>query len=120
MAYDPNNVFAKVLRGEIPCKKIYEDDDVFAFYDIAPNAPVHALVVPKGEYTSYEDFVTKGSDGELAGFFRGVEKVAKQLGVGSAFRLITNNGASVGQSVPHFHVHILAGRTLGKLVAESD
>ena len=118
MAYDPNNIFAKILRGEIPSKKIYEDEFAFAFHDIAPNAPVHVLVIPKGQYVSYDDFLSKASDKEITGYFRAVRKVANELGVADAFRLITNNGAAVGQSVDHFHMHILAGKRLGKLVAE--
>lgn len=118
MAYDASNVFAKILRGEIPCKKVYEDESALAFYDIAPNAPVHVLVVPKGAYLHYDDFLKRASEKEIVGFFRAVRKVTHDLGVADAFRLISNNGAPVGQSVDHFHVHILAGRRLGRLVAE--
>lgn len=117
MSYDANNVFAKILRGEIPCKKVYEDEHAFAFYDIAPNAPVHVLVVPKYPYENYDTFLEKATNEQVAGFFRAVRSVAKQLGV-EDYRLITNNGEKVGQSVFHFHVHILAGKKLGALVAE--
>ena len=118
MGYDSTNIFAKILRGEIPCTKVYEDPYALAFYDIAPNAPVHVLVIPKGQYMHYDDFIRNATDPEITGYFRAVRAVAQQLGVADAFRLITNNGAKVGQSVAHFHLHILAGRTLGKLVAE--
>lgn len=113
MAYDPDNVFAKILRGEIPCKKIYEDEFALAFPDIAPNAPVHILVIPKGEFVSYDDFMARAGDAMIAGFFRAVRAVAVQEGVADAFRLITNNGEKAGQSVHHFHMHILAGKRMG-------
>ena len=118
MGYDSNNVFAKILRGEIPCKQVFENEYALAFHDIAPNAPVHVLVIPKGSYRNYADFLGQASDAEITGFFKAVHEVAAQLGVSDAFRLITNNGTKVGQSVDHFHVHILGGRTLGALVAE--
>ncbi len=118
MAYDSNNVFAKILRGEIPCRKIYEDEFAFAFHDIAPNAPVHAVVIPKGSYTNYADFINHASEAEVSGFFKAVHTVAHGEGVGDAFRLITNNGEKVGQSVHHFHMHVLGGRKLNKLVAD--
>jgi diadenosine tetraphosphate (Ap4A) HIT family hydrolase len=118
MTYDPANIFAKILRGEIPCKKVFENEHALAFHDIAPSAPVHVLVIPKGAYRHFDDFLARASENEITGFFRTVREVATQLGVNDAFRLITNNGKSVGQSVDHFHVHILGGRTLGALVAE--
>lgn len=118
MSYDKQNVFAKILRGEIPSKKVFENDVAYAFHDIAPNAPVHVLVIPKGEYEHYDAFLATASDVEIAGFFKAVRTVAEQLGVKDAFRLITNNGTKVGQSVPHFHVHILAGKRLGALIAD--
>ncbi len=117
MAYDKNNVFAKILRGEIPAKKIYEDDFAVAFHDIEPSAPTHVLVIPKGEYEHYDAFLSNASDAHIAGFFKAVRLVAKQEG-GDAYRLITNKGEAAGQSVHHFHVHILAGKPLGKLIAE--
>ena len=118
MGYDSTNVFAKILRGEIPCKKVYENEYALAFHDIAPSAPVHVLVIPKGQYRHYDDFLSKASEQEIAGYFGAVRTVAQQLGVADAFRLITNNGVRVGQSVDHFHMHILGGRSLGALIAE--
>jgi histidine triad (HIT) family protein len=117
MSYDRENIFAKILRGEIPAKKLYEDEFAIAFPDISPNAPTHALVIPKGEFARYDDFIATASDAQIAGFFKAVRSVAKELGV-EAYRLITNNGESVGQSVHHFHVHILGGKKLGKLIAD--
>ena len=116
MTYDPNNIFAKILRREIPATILYEDDFALAFADIAPAAPTHALVIPKGAYTHYADFMARAGRAEIGGFFAAVHQVAEQLGVAENFRLITNNGADAGQTVPHFHVHILAGRTMGALL----
>lgn len=117
MAYDSNNIFAKILRGEIPCKKVYEDVWAFAFHDVAPVAPVHVLVIPKGEYESFADFTAKAGAKVVGQFFESVQIVAQGLGL-KDFRIITNNGASAGQSVFHFHVHILAGREFGALLPE--
>ncbi len=118
MAYDKNNIFAKVLRGEIPCRKIYEDSFALAFEDIAPAAPVHVLVVPKGEYISFDDFSVKAPAAQVAGFFATVRNVAEQLGLHEkGYRIISNHGKDAGQLVPHFHVHILGGKPLGKLLA---
>lgn len=117
MVYDKNNIFAKILRGEIPSKKIYEDEHVFAFADIAPAAPVHILVVPKGEYVSFDDFAAKASPETIARFFTAVRKIANEQGMQEdGYRLITNHGPDASQSVPHFHVHILGGRPLGGLL----
>lgn len=117
MAYDKNNIFAKILRGEIPNKTVYEDDAVLAFHDIAPAAPVHVLVVPKGAYVSFDDFMEKAGAAEVHRFFRTVQKIAAHLDVvKGGYRLITNHGADASQSVPHFHVHLLGGRPLGGLV----
>ncbi len=117
MAYDSGNVFARIIRGEIPSSKVYEDDEVFAFHDIARAAPVHVLVVPKGEYVSFDDFVTAAGVEKVANFFAKVQKIAAQLGVvEGGYRLITNHGFDASQSVPHFHVHILGGRQLGGLL----
>lgn len=117
MTYDKNNVFAKIIRGEIPAAKVYEDEQVLAFNDISQAAPVHVLVIPKGEYISFSDFSTKASASEISGFFRRVDKVVEMLGLKeSGYRLITNHGSDGSQSVPHFHVHILGGRQLGGLV----
>ncbi|AVM75662.1 histidine triad nucleotide-binding protein [Magnetospirillum gryphiswaldense] len=117
MAYDSNNVFAKILRGEIPCKKVHEDEYTLAFHDIAPQAPVHVLVIPKGAYTSMDDFTAQASDAEIAGLFRAVTKVAEMVGVkDDGWRLLSNIGANGGQEVPHLHVHIFGGRRLGRMV----
>lgn len=119
MAYDDNNVFAKILRGDIPAKKVYEDDFALAFHDIAGKAPVHVLVIPKGKYLSIADFGAKASDAEIAGFYRAVSKVANDLGiVESGFRTIANTGLNGGQEVPHYHVHLLGGKKIGPMVAE--
>ena len=117
MSYDKHNIFAKILRGEIPCKKVYEDKFALAFDDIAPAAPVHVLVVPKGEYISFHDFMASAPADMVQGFFSAVQKVAAQLGVDkSGYRLIGNHGVDASQAVPHFHMHIIAGRRLGGLV----
>ena len=117
MAYDKQNIFAKIVAGDVPCKKVYEDDHTMAFHDIAAAAPVHVLVVPKGEYESFDDFCQEaGSDG-VARFFITVQAIAAELGLQKdGYRLITNHGRNASQSVPHFHVHILGGRPLGGLV----
>lgn len=117
MAYDKNNVFAKILRGEIPSKKVYEDEFAFAFHDISAAAPVHVLVIPKGEYISFTDFTANAPKELVYGFFTSVQKVTQQLGVQEGgYRLISNHGPDASQSVPHFHVHILGGRSLGGLL----
>lgn len=117
MQYDDSNIFAKIIRGEIPSKKVYEDDNVLAFNDIAGAAPVHVLVIPKGNYCSFNDFVTKADVSEVSNFFSKVQLIAEQLGVDkNGYRIITNHGPDASQSVPHFHVHILGGRALGGLV----
>lgn len=118
-SYDPNNIFAKILRGEIPCSKVYEDDYVLAFNDIAPQAPVHILVVPKGAYISIADFGAKASAEEIKGFFDAVARIAEEKGLaGEGFRTITNTGLNGGQEVPHFHLHILGGRRLGPMLTK--
>jgi histidine triad (HIT) family protein len=117
MTYDPNNVFAKILRGEIPCNKIYEDEHVLAFKDIRPQAKVHALVVPKGAYASAQDFGAKASEQEIVAMQRAISKIAADLGVAeSGYRLIANSGAHGHQEVAHYHVHILGGQPMGKMV----
>ncbi len=117
MAYDPNNVFAKILRGEIPCKKVYEDDWALAFHDINPQAPVHVLVIPKGPYVSLDDFHEQATDAEIAGFLRAVGKVARQIGVADeGYRWLANTGTNGHQEVFHLHVHIFAGKRLGRMV----
>lgn len=116
-AYDDNNVFAKVLRGEIPCKKVYEDAYALAFHDINPQAPVHVLVIPKGKYVSLDDFSTKASPEEIAGFIRAVGTVARELKLDApGYRILSNHGVDADQTVPHFHVHIFGGRRLGPML----
>lgn len=116
-AYDANNVFACILRGEIPCRRAYEDAHALAFHDIAPKAPVHVLVIPKGAYVSLSDFGARASEAEIAGFWRAVAAVARDLGLdANGYRALTNIGADGGQEVPHFHVHLFAGRRLGRMV----
>jgi diadenosine tetraphosphate (Ap4A) HIT family hydrolase len=118
--YDPDNIFARILRGELPCKKVYEDEFALAFYDIKPLAPSHILVIPKGAYVSWDDFSAKASDPEIAGFVRAVGKVARDAGlVENGYRLLANAGSNSGQEVPHLHVHIFAGRPLGPMLARS-
>ncbi len=117
MSYDKANVFAKIMRGEIPGKKIYEDEQILAIHDIAGAAPVHVLVMPKGEYISFDDFSTKAPPETVAHFFKTIASIARQLEVHeTGYRLVTNHGADASQSVPHFHVHILGGRALGGLL----
>ncbi|MFT5538678.1 MAG: histidine triad (HIT) family protein [Alphaproteobacteria bacterium] len=118
MAYDPNNIFAKILRGEIPCDKVYEDDYVLAFNDIAPQKPVHVLVIPKGAYVSHDDFSDHATDEEIAGFTRAVGKIARDQGISqTGYRLIANAGVNGGQEVPYYHVHILGGANVGPMVS---
>ena len=119
MAYDPNNIFAKILRGEIPCKKVYEDEHVLAFHDINPQAPVHVLVIPKGSYVSWDDFSQNAPDREIAAFVRAAGKIARDLGADkTGYRMLANTGVDGGQEVPHFHLHLFAGRRLGRMVAK--
>lgn len=119
MSYDPNNIFARILRGEIPCKKVYEDDHVLAFHDINPLAPVHVLVIPKGAYVSMNDFTAKASDIEIAALFRAVGAISAQLGVAEdGYRFLANCGANGHQEVPHLHIHIFGGRPLGRMLAK--
>ena len=118
LPYDESNIFARILRGEIPSSKVYEDDQVLAFHDINPLAPVHILVIPKGEYVSWDDFSQNASDAEIAGLTRAVGKVARDEGlVASGYRLLANVGAHGGQEVPHLHVHLFGGRGLGPMLA---
>lgn len=115
--YDEQNVFARILRNEIPAKRIYEDDYAVAFHDIRPQAPVHVLVVPRGAYCSLADFTASAPASEIAGFMRAVGAVARQLGLeAQGYRMIANMGEHSGQEVPHFHVHLLAGRPLGRML----
>jgi len=120
MTYDNNNIFAKILRGEIPCQKIYEDSHVLAFNDIVPKAPVHILVVPKGAYTDMDDFTRRASAEEIAALFRALGQIARDKGLDQpGYRLIVNCGADGGQEVPHLHLHLLGGRRLGRMVEKS-
>ena len=109
--YDDTNIFAKILRGEIPSKRVYEDDYALAFHDINPQAPIHILVIPKGRYVSWDDFSAKASDAEIAGFVRAVGQVARDNGlVAPGYRLLANIGGHGHQEVPHLHVHLFGGR----------
>ena len=117
MTYDPENVFAKILRSEIPCDRVYEDDWALAFKDINPQAPVHILVIPKGEYVSSDDFAANASDTEIAGFFRAIGEIARLSDiVNSGYRILANHGRDGHQEVPHFHIHIFGGRDLGGMI----
>ena len=121
MAYDENNIFAKILRGEIPCDKVYEDAHALAFNDINPQTPTHVLVVPKGAYVSFDDFSQGASAEEIAGFFRAVGKIARDLGaVAAGYRILANNGPDAHQEVPHFHLHIFAGKDLGRMIKPAE
>jgi len=119
MAYDSTNIFARILRGEVPCKKVYENEHVLAFHDINPQAPVHILVIPKGAYVSLDDFSAKASDAEIAGFVRAVGEIARARGLAEpGYRILANHGRDSNQEVPHFHVHIFAGRPLGRMISK--
>ena len=121
MAYDPENIFAKILRGEIPCDKVYEDDHALAFRDINPQTPTHILVIPKGAYVSSDDFTANASEAELAGFLRSVGHVAREAGVvASGYRFLANHGQDAHQEVPHFHVHVFGGKNLGRMIKPVD
>ena len=118
MSYDKNNIFAKILRGEIPCKKVYENDHVLAFHDINPQKKVHVLVIPKGEYVNLDDFNTKASDNEIIELSKAVTHVANLLGsTDKGYRTLTNIGSNGGQEVAHLHFHIFAGEKIGKMVS---
>ena len=117
MAYDDNNIFAKLLRAEIPCDQVYENDVALAFKDIQPQAPTHILVIPKGAYVSMDDFSANASDAEIAGFVRAVGVVAREAGaVEDGYRILANHGRDAHQEVPHFHIHVFAGRDLGGMI----
>jgi histidine triad (HIT) family protein len=116
MPYDPNNVFAKIIKGELPCQRVYEDEQVLAFNDINPKAPVHVLVLPKGTYTSLLDFTVRATSDEIGYFFQTVAKIAEMLKLHeNGFRLVANTGTNSGQEVDHFHVHLLGGDKLGAM-----
>ena len=117
LPYDETNIFARILRGELPCTKVHEDDFSLAFHDINPQAPLHILVIPKGPYVSWDDFSARGSDAEIAGFIRAVGQVARDAGlVAPGYRLLANVGFDSHQEVPHLHVHIFAGQKLGPML----
>ena len=116
--YDDSNIFARILRGELPCTKVYEDDHVLAFNDIRPLAKTHVLVIPKGRYVSWDDFSERAPDGEIAAFVRAVGQIARDHGlVAPGYRLLANVGLNSGQEVPHLHVHIFAGQPLGPMLS---
>ena len=116
--YDDDNIFARILRGELPCAKVYEDEHVLAFNDINPLSPTHVLVIPKGKYVSWDDFSAKASDEEISALVRAVGKIAREAGlVEDGYRLLANAGRNSGQEVPHLHLHIFAGRPLGPMLA---
>ncbi len=115
--YDDSNIFAKILRGEIPCNKVYEDAHAIAFRDINPQAASHVLVIPKGDYLSFDDFSAKASDAEIAGYVRAIGRVARDLGLAeSGYRLLANHGRDANQEVPHLHFHIFGGQKLGAML----
>ncbi|GAC1338635.1 MAG: histidine triad nucleotide-binding protein [Acetobacteraceae bacterium] len=117
-SYDDSNIFARILRGEIPSQRVYADDWAVAFHDIAPQAPVHVLVIPRGRYISLTDFAASATDAEIAGFFRAVATVARQLELDQpGYRILSNIGAHGGQEVPHLHVHLFGGGPLGPMMA---
>ena len=122
MEYDKNNIFAKILREEIPCKKIYEDEYVLAFHDVNPQKKVHVLIIPKGEYVNLDDFSSKATEKEIVGLIKGIGTVAKKIGVsdvvkgGGGYRSLVNVGENGGQEVPHLHFHIFGGEKVGKMV----
>ena len=120
MSYDENNIFAKILKGEIPCKRIYEDEYVLSFYDINPQKKIHALVIPKGKYIDLDDFNTRATDKEIVGLIKGISAVAKKLEIsvdnGKGYRALANISEYGGQEVPHLHFHLFGGEKVGKMV----
>jgi len=117
MAYDRNNIFARILRGEIPCNKVYEDAHVLAFHDISPQSPTHVLVIPKGEFVSFDDFSQKASAEEITALVRAVGEIAREEGVAdTGYRILANTGPAAHQEVQHFHVHLFGGRDLGGML----
>ena len=116
-SYDDSNIFARILRGEIPCRKVFENEWALAFHDINPQAPLHVLVIPKGRYISFADFAATAGEAEIAGFIRAVGEVARDLGLDDpGYRLLANMGEHSGQEVPHLHVHLFGGRALGPML----
>lgn len=121
MPYDPQNIFARILRGEIPCRKVFEDAHVLAFHDINPQTPTHVLVIPKGAYVSFDDFSAHATAEEIAAFVRAAGQIARDAGLaGPGYRVLSNIGQDGHQEVPHFHLHIFGGRPLGRMVPEGD
>jgi len=121
MSYDESNIFAMIIRGEIPCDKVYEDDHVLAFRDINPQTPTHILIVPKGAYVSFADFSQKASPEEIAAFVRATGKIASEAGLDAAgYRILANHGADAHQEVPHFHLHLFGGKDLGRMIKPAD
>ena len=122
MSYDDNNIFAKILRGEIPCKKIYEDDFILSFHDINPQKKIHVLVIPKGKYIDLDDFSENATSNEIVGLIKGINLVAKKLGIsssnGKGYRALANISDYGGQEVPHLHFHLFGGEKVGKMVSE--
>ena len=121
MSYDDNNIFAKILRNEIPCDKIYEDEFVFSFHDINPQKKIHALVIPKGKYVDLDDFGQNASPNEMVGLLKGINTVAKKLNIsvdtGKGYRALANISEDGGQEVPHLHFHLFGGEKIGKMVS---
>ncbi len=121
MSYDDQNIFAKIIRGEIPCDKVFEDDHVLAFRDINPQTPTHILVVPKGPYVSFADFSQSASGEEIAAFVRAAGRIAAEAGLDApGYRILANHGADAHQEVPHFHLHIFGGKNLGRMIKPLD
>ena len=122
--YDNNNIFAKILRSEIPCEKIYEDEFVLSFYDVKPQKKIHALVIPKGKYVNLDHFTNDASDKEIVALIKGINTVAKKLGisidVGRGYRTLSNIGSDGGQEVPHLHFHLFGGEKVGKMIEKYD
>ena len=120
MQYDNNNIFAKILRGEIPCKKVYEDNHVMSFYDVNPQKKIHVLVIPKGKYINLDDFNENASDEEIVALSKAISHIAKKLSIsvknGEGYRALVNIGANAGQEVPHLHFHLFGGEKIGKMV----
>lgn len=119
--YDTGNIFARILRGEIPCKKVYESDHALAFHDINPQTPTHVLVIPKGPYVDWDHFSSEASDAEIAGLIRAAGEVARLVGAAEpGYRVLSNCGTAAHQEVPHLHLHIFAGRDLGRMIGKGD
>ena len=120
MKYDDNNIFAKILKGEIPCEKVYEDDHVLSFYDVKPQKKIHVLVIPKGKYINLDDFNDRASDEEVIALTKAISLVAKKLSIsinnGDGYRALVNTGTNAGQEVPHLHYHLFGGEKIGKMV----